>query len=141
MRWYWMLLLSAIAATIISSEEAQFALRRIVPGLDTPTFAILLIILAIMGAFTALVTSSRGFALLALAAGVASVSLEPGFWRPLTGWAYRLPHTAGLQFDRIVAEILRGASQPLAGDMSWLLPLVVCGLLMAGVLTMGTKVE
>jgi hypothetical protein len=136
-----MLLLSAIIATIGSSDEAQFALRRLLPGFGTSTFVVLLVILAIMAAFTALVTSSRGFALVALMAGLASASLEPGFWRPLTGWAYRLPHTAGLQFDRIVADLQRGSAQPLTGDMPWLLPLVVCGLLMAGVLTMGTKVE
>jgi hypothetical protein len=140
-----MLLLTAVAVTFATSSEAQTAVRQLFPIVKMPAFPLLLVLLATMCAFTALVLSSRSFALLALAAGLGSFWLEPGFWRPLTRWVYRLPENSGLSFDRMLEGVLHGSNSalglPLSGELFWLLPLAGCALLLAGVLTMGTKVE
>jgi Flp pilus assembly protein TadB len=141
MRWYWMLLMIALTVMVVTSRETQMAIRHLVPGSSMAALPLLLLALAVMAALSSLVLNSRSFGLLALAAGLCSLSLQPGLWRPLERLTAGLPAAADISVGRLLAGMAGTAPQARPGDMPWLLPLALCALLMVGVLTLGTRAE
>jgi hypothetical protein len=141
MRWYWMLLILAVAGLTFSSQEALATARHLIPSAVRPAAPSVLLILAVMAAFTALVLTSRGFGILALVCGVGALWLQNGAWLALEREASRLPLLGTLEVERATAALLRGSHWSFSGDMTWIAALGVVGLLMASLLTLGAKVE
>jgi hypothetical protein len=141
MRWTWMLLTVALAGVAFSSPEARAAVRHLFPPDIRPFAPLLLLGLAMLAGFTALVLSSRGFGLLALGSGVGALWLQSPSSLAFEGLAVRLPGLGSLDIAHAVAPLLSGTSANLPGDTAWLGALALCALFMAGVLTLGTKVE
>jgi hypothetical protein len=141
MRWYWMLLLMALTALAVTSSDAEKMVRTLIPGTGMAAAALVLLALAVLCAFTALVIGSRTFGWLALASVMGAVWLQPvawaPFWRSLDRW------TSGqeVSIDHMVSQMLRSGGHLMPGELQWLVPLAFCALLMVGALTMGPKTE
>jgi hypothetical protein len=139
MRWTWMLLMLALAGVAFSSSEALAAVRHLFPPDIRPFAPMLLLGLSMLAGFSALVLSSRGFGLLALASGAGALWLQTPSFLALDRLAVRMPGLGSVDLARTVAPLF-GGGHPLH-DTVWLGALALCALFMAGVLTLGPKVE
>lgn len=141
MRWYWILLVFTLFALTAASPEAQVGVRHLVPHIGIAAMPIILLGLAALSGLAALVLSSRNFGLLALAFGLAATWLQQSYLLSFAGLGAAVSHAAELQASLILSNVLHGAGSAMQNDTPWLLPLALCAVLLAGVLTMGTKVE
>jgi hypothetical protein len=140
MRWYWILIGFTLFALTAASPKALLAVQHLMPTTGSAAMPIILLSLAVLSAFAALVLSSRNFGLLALAFGLGITWMQQGYLHSLTRLADAAPH-ADLQLSLTLSNVLHGAGNTMQNEGPWLLPLTLCALLMAGVLMLGPKVE
>jgi hypothetical protein len=141
MRWYWMLLLMAVTAMIATSPDAEKMVRTLVPSTSIPAAALILLALAVLCAFTALIIGSRTFGWLALVSVMGAVWLQPIYWVPFWRSLDRWTSGQSVSVDRMLAQLLHSGGHLSPGELQWLAPLAFCALLMVGALTLGTKTE
>ena len=130
MRWYWLLLLLVLTGLSSRPVAAEGIVRHVLPVGAMHSASLLLILLAALALFAALVLSSRRFAVLALLAGAGVFWLQPGYWNAVVR-----------NFDRFVSGAQYGANLALPIELQWLVALGLATLLLTSALAMHTKVE
>jgi hypothetical protein len=137
MRWYWILLVLTLFVLAAVSPDALRTLQHLVPASAAAAVPFVLLSLAFLSAFAALVLSSRNFGLLALVFGLGVTYMQQGYLHALSRYA----GAGNLELSLTLSNILHGATNGMPNDTSWLLPLTLCALLLAGVLIAGPRVE
>ena len=141
MRWYWILLVFTLFFLASVSPAALRSLQHVAPSSAGAAIPFVLLSLAILSAFAALVLGSRNFGIMALVFGLGVTYMQQGYLHTMARYAGAMPGARNLQLSLTVTNILHGATGGMANDASWLLPLTLCALLLAGVLIAGPKVE
>jgi hypothetical protein len=141
MRLYWILFAFTLFVLAAVSPDALRSLQHLLPSSAAAAMPIVLLSMAILSAFAALVLSSRNFGLVALVFGLGVTYMQQGYLRALAGYAGTAPGGGKLELSLTLSNILHGATGAMSGNMPWLLPLTLCSLLLAAVLIVGPKVE
>jgi hypothetical protein len=141
MRWYWLLVLLVVAALVATSGGALSAVRRVLPEAGMAPMILWLPFLAAALALTKLFLGTRTVVFLALAAGAGWFLLMPAYTAPLWGTVTSWLASSTLHVDGLTSTVLHNGVSALPVEFTWLLPLALCAMLVAGILAKGVKVE
>ncbi len=141
MRWYWILLVFTLFVLAAVSPDALRSLQHLMPNSVSSAVPFVLLSLGILSAFAALVLSSRNFGIMALVFGVGVTCVQQGYLHALSRYVDAVPGAGRFELSLTLSNILHGAAGGAPNEGSWLLPLALCALLLAGVLLAGPKVE
>ncbi|MFN8465963.1 MAG: hypothetical protein U0X20_10445 [Caldilineaceae bacterium] len=141
MRWYWILVALTLLVLASVSPATLRGLLQPMPSSAGTAIPIVLLSLAVLSAFAALVLSSRSFGMMALVLGLGVTYMQQEYLHALARYARAMPGSENLELSLTMSNILHGTTGGIANDAPWLLPLTLCALLLAGVLIAGPKVE